>query len=429
MIRSWTGGRSWGGCWCWRARPTSRPVSAAGRRQRAVVAGTGPTGPLGPPTPTASSCPPGSPAGVVAPRGQAGRRAPATSGTRPRRRRVLRRSPAAAGSTCRTPRTVAAPAASSASGSTPTATSSTRIAILTGTSRNCAGGPTPWGTWLSCEENGTSARSGSATRSSAGQGVAAPAARHVQPRGCRRRPVDGHVYLTEDDSDGRLYRFTPTSPGDLSAGLAARPPTSSGRRHLGARVHHRPRTVAPPRPLQRRRGRVVRATARCTSPPRATTGCGSSTPSTDQLTRALRRLDQPALRSTASTTSPCTIRPATSSWPRTAATWSCASSPPPTRSRWPRSCARRPAGSEITGPAFSPDGTRLYFSSQRGTDGPRRHLRDQWTVPHHRWTAAASAADDDGGGGSVRSHGERWLGFCGWWVGCGPRTRRRRTSR
>ena len=26
-------------------------------------------------------------------------------------------------------------------------------------------------------------------------------------------------------------------------------------------------------------------------------------------------------------------------------------------------------GSEITGPAFSPDGTRLYFSSQRGTGG------------------------------------------------------------
>jgi secreted PhoX family phosphatase len=27
------------------------------------------------------------------------------------------------------------------------------------------------------------------------------------------------------------------------------------------------------------------------------------------------------------------------------------------------------ASSEITGPAFSPNGTRLYFSSQRGTSG------------------------------------------------------------
>ncbi|GAA3304591.1 hypothetical protein GCM10020295_56120 [Streptomyces cinereospinus] len=27
------------------------------------------------------------------------------------------------------------------------------------------------------------------------------------------------------------------------------------------------------------------------------------------------------------------------------------------------------SGSEITGPAFSPDGRRLYFSSQRGTSG------------------------------------------------------------
>ena len=28
--------------------------------------------------------------------------------------------------------------------------------------------------------------------------------------------------------------------------------------------------------------------------------------------------------------------------------------------------------SEITGPAFSPDGSRLYFSSQRGRTGSRR---------------------------------------------------------
>ena len=29
--------------------------------------------------------------------------------------------------------------------------------------------------------------------------------------------------------------------------------------------------------------------------------------------------------------------------------------------------------SEITGPAFSPDGRRLYFSSQRGTEGTSAH--------------------------------------------------------
>lgn len=29
----------------------------------------------------------------------------------------------------------------------------------------------------------------------------------------------------------------------------------------------------------------------------------------------------------------------------------------------------RQSGSEITGPAFSPDGTRLHLSSQRGTTG------------------------------------------------------------
>lgn len=41
------------------------------------------------------------------------------------------------------------------------------------------------------------------------------------------------------------------------------------------------------------------------------------------------------------------------------------------------------SSSEITGPAFSPDGSRLYFSSQRGVRQFQRwhHLRSDWTVP------------------------------------------------
>jgi len=41
--------------------------------------------------------------------------------------------------------------------------------------------------------------------------------------------------------------------------------------------------------------------------------------------------------------------------------------------------------SEVTGPAFSPDGTRLYFSSQRGTGGTSGDgLTYEITGPFHR---------------------------------------------
>lgn len=90
--------------------------------------------------------------------------------------------------------------------------------ILTGTNRNCAGGPTPWSTWLSCEEV-----SRGAVWECDPLGVDA-AVKH-DPMGWFNHEaavVDEArqcVYLTEDQPDSGLYRYTPTSWPDLAAGV------------------------------------------------------------------------------------------------------------------------------------------------------------------------------------------------------------------
>lgn len=89
--------------------------------------------------------------------------------------------------------------------------------ILSGTRQNCAGGATPWETWLSCEEVSrgyvyeTDPTGGANALRRDAMGLFKHEAAACDPD----RQV---IYLTEDERDGCLYRFRPTTWGDLSAG-------------------------------------------------------------------------------------------------------------------------------------------------------------------------------------------------------------------
>ncbi|HHP7232346.1 MAG TPA: alkaline phosphatase PhoX [Xenococcaceae cyanobacterium] len=113
---------------------------------------------------------------------------------------------------------------------------------LAGTTRNCGGGATPWGSWLSCEEDiatpypppgysleqvrpvwgKVTAKHGYNFEVPATGNLAQPlplkAMGRFRHEAIAFDPQTGYIYQTEDQKDSCFYRFLPQENGNLAAG-------------------------------------------------------------------------------------------------------------------------------------------------------------------------------------------------------------------